>query len=131
MITLTQPQQEQAASLPTYRKLHQAMLAACIVFAPLVILLGFIFDPTNGVPPAPGATIVAFQAADPLRVQLFLFFNFVTPLFFPSARWPGMAGDEACAGAGNQRADIGAGGGIALVAVRGGGGDNRSYGSTG
>lgn len=68
---------------PAYRKLQHAVLAACIVLAPVVIFLGFAFDPTGGVPPQGKALIAAFQTAQPLRIQLFLFFNTITPYFFP------------------------------------------------
>lgn len=74
---------DQFAADPAYRKLHRAVFAACIVMAPLVIFLGFVFDPTGGVPPGGNATIAAFQTASPLRVQVFLFFNAITPYFFP------------------------------------------------
>ncbi|GCE21971.1 hypothetical protein [Dictyobacter kobayashii] len=68
---------------PVYRKLHRACLAACIVLAPLIVFLGFAFDPTGGVPPAPGGIFAAYQVASPLKIQLFLFFNAITPYFFP------------------------------------------------
>ena len=69
--------------VPTYRKLHLAFLAACIVLAPLVLFLGFFFDPTGGIPPAASAIFADFRAASPLRIQLFIFFNAITPYFFP------------------------------------------------
>lgn len=79
----TQPNQKPAASDPAYRKFHRACLAACIVLAPLVVFLGFAFDPTGGVLPGPSQIFADYQAASPLRIQLFLFFNAVTPYFFP------------------------------------------------
>ncbi len=82
-MALPQQSNQQHAADPVYRKLHRACLAVCIVVAPLVIFLGFVFDPTGGVPPGGSATIAAFQAVSPLRIQLFLFFNAITPYFFP------------------------------------------------
>ena len=64
---------------PAYRKLHRICLAACMMLAPLIVLLGFAFDPTGGVPPAPAEIFAAYQAASPLKIQLFLFFNAITP----------------------------------------------------
>ena len=68
---------------PAYRKLHRICLAACMMLAPLIVLLGFAFDPTGGVPPAPAEIFAAYQAASPLKIQLFLFFNAITPYVFP------------------------------------------------
>jgi hypothetical protein len=79
----SQPDQQSLISEPAWRTFYRAGLAACIVLAPLVLFLGFAFDPTGGVPPGGRATVAAFQAVSPLRVQLFLWFNAVTPYFFP------------------------------------------------
>ncbi|HLG60994.1 MAG TPA: hypothetical protein VKY19_03610 [Ktedonosporobacter sp.] len=68
---------------PAYRKLQRICLAGCIMLAPLIVLLGFAFDPTGGVPPAPAGIFAAYQAASPLKIQLFLFFNAITPYVFP------------------------------------------------
>ncbi len=75
--------QQSSVSDPAYRKLHRAFFAACIILAPLVLFLGFFFDPTGGVPPAASGIFADFRAASPLRIQLFLFFNAATPYFFP------------------------------------------------
>lgn len=82
-LSKTQSNLQSAASEPAYRKLHRACFAACIVLAPLVVFLGFAFDPTGGVPPAASEIFAAYQAASSLKIQLFLFFNAVTPFFFP------------------------------------------------
>lgn len=68
---------------PTYRKFQRFCLAACIILAPLIVFLGFAFDPTGGVPPAPASIFADYQIASPLRIQLFLFFNAITPYVFP------------------------------------------------
>ncbi len=77
-----QGDERRAARPLSYRMLTRAVLAACIVLAPLVIFLGFVVDPTHGVPQGSGDIYTAFRAADPQRVQWFLFFNAVTTYFF-------------------------------------------------
>lgn len=81
----THPNQNSAAAEPAYRKLQRACLATCIVLAPMMLLLGFAFDPTGGVgvPSSAGVLAANFQAASPLQIQLFLYFNAVTVYFFP------------------------------------------------
>ncbi len=81
-LSTSQPNQNAVVSEPIYRKVQRACLAVCIVLAPLVIFLGFLCDPQLGVPDW-NTIISTWQAANPLRLQLFLFFNVVTPLFFP------------------------------------------------
>ena len=77
------PRQEPGCDEPIYRKLHRIGLASCIALTPVIVFLGFAFDPTGGVPPAPAGIFAAYQAASPLRIQLFLFFNAITPYVFP------------------------------------------------
>lgn len=79
----TQPNQQPPAVEPAYLKFHRACIAACIILAPLVVFLGFAFDPTGGVPPDAREIFADYQAASPLKIQLFIFFNAVTPYFFP------------------------------------------------
>jgi hypothetical protein len=81
----TQPNQQSAGAEPFYRKFQRACLAACIVLAPVVLFLGFAFDPTGGVGVPSSVNVLAaeFKAASPLQVQLFLYFNAVTVYFFP------------------------------------------------
>ncbi|RAQ94057.1 hypothetical protein [Thermogemmatispora tikiterensis] len=76
---------QQHPAEPTYRTFLRACLAACIVLAPAVLLLGFAFDPTGGVGVPSSANVLAadFQAASLLQIQLFLYFNAVTVYFFP------------------------------------------------
>ena len=82
---LSHTSDQQWAADPVYRKFQRACLAACIVLAPLVLFLGFAFDPTGGVGVPAAAKVVAaeFKAASPLQTQLFLYFNAVTVFFFP------------------------------------------------
>ena len=84
-LSTTQSKQQQAASDPAYRKFQRTCLAACIVLAPVVLFLGFAFDPTGGVGVPSSVHVLAaeFKAASPLQVQLFLYFNAVTVYFFP------------------------------------------------
>lgn len=84
----TQPNQQPSlsVSVPAYRKLQCTFFAACIFLAPLVIFLGFVFDPQLGVPQtanAYSAYIVAARAENPVLFQWFLFFNVITPYVFP------------------------------------------------
>ncbi len=92
-LSQTQPNQQSAGAEPFYRKFHRACLAICIVLAPVVLFLGFAFDPTGGVgtpsnrlhilPSSAGVLAADFQAASPLQTQFFLYFNAVTVYFFP------------------------------------------------
>lgn len=92
-LSQTQPNQQSAGAEPFYRKFHRACLAICVVLAPVVLFLGFAFDPTGavGVPskcchilPSSARVLAAnFQAASPLQTQFFLYFNAVTVYFFP------------------------------------------------
>ncbi len=63
--------------------LRRIFFSVCIVFAPLILLLGFVFDPQLGVPTGAMAYIAALRVENPLMVQLFLVVFFVTPCFFP------------------------------------------------
>jgi hypothetical protein len=84
-LSTTRSNRQLAASEPAYRKFQRACLSACIVLAPLVLFLGFAFDPTGGVGVPSSVHVLAaeFKAASPLQVQLFLYLNAVTPYFFP------------------------------------------------
>ena len=82
-LSKTQPNQPSASSEPAYRKFHRACLAACIILAPLIVFLGFAFDPTGGVPPDARRIFADYQVANPTKIQLFIFFGAITPYFFP------------------------------------------------
>ena len=92
-LSQTQHNQQSAGAEPFYRKFHRACLAICVVLAPVVLFLGFAFDPTGGVgvpsnrlhllPSSARLLAANFQAASPLQTQFFLYFNAVTIYFFP------------------------------------------------
>ncbi|HEV2655477.1 MAG TPA: hypothetical protein VGT82_10980 [Ktedonobacteraceae bacterium] len=83
VLSKTQTDQKPVASYSAFRKFHRACIAACIILAPLVVFLGFAFDPTGGVPPEASKIFADYQAASPIKIQLFLFFNAITSYFFP------------------------------------------------
>lgn len=83
MARSTSEPHQRAASLPAARKLHRTIFALCIALAPLVVLLSFIVDPTDGVPQGAEAIFSAFRTATPLRIQLFLLANTVAVYLFP------------------------------------------------
>ncbi len=110
---------------PLYRTFHRACLAICVVLAPVVLFLGFAFDPTGGVgvpsnrfhllPSSAGVLAANFQAASPLQTQLFLYFNAVTVYFFPLS----FIGLGLLALAGNSWDDLRVGGVAPFCGVRG------------
>jgi hypothetical protein len=79
----TDTEQQAAADRPAYRKLQSAVLAVCLVLAPLVIALGFALDPELGVPHWGSITILAWQHANPLRIQWLFIVNLITLYVFP------------------------------------------------
>ncbi len=72
---------------PVYRRLHRAFFAACIVLAPLLISGWFTLCPQYGDPGCPGghhlAVLVAYRAANPFLLNVFLFLNLVIPYLYP------------------------------------------------
>lgn len=66
-----------------YHTFHRICLVVCVVLAPVIVFLGFAFDPPGSVPHAPAGIIAVYQATSPLRIQFFLFFNAITPYVFP------------------------------------------------
>ncbi len=76
-------------SVPAYRRLHHAFLAACIILAPLVMAGWFALCPQYGDPTCPNvsrssdAVFAAFRAADPRLMQVFYILNLVIPYLYP------------------------------------------------
>jgi hypothetical protein len=84
----TQPNQQITVSIPVYRKLHHAFFAVCIVLAPLTLSLWFTLCPQYGDPACPNmanylGVLVAYRAANPLLLQVFLFLNLAIPYVYP------------------------------------------------
>jgi len=78
----------QPAAEPLYRTLRRAVFAACIILAPLLLALWFDLCPQYGDPACPNnshplAVLVAYRAANPLLLQMFLFLNLVIPYVYP------------------------------------------------
>jgi hypothetical protein len=84
-LSQTQPDRQSAGAEPFYRTFQRACLAACIIIAPLVLFLGFAFDPTGGLGVLENLHGVAasLKAVSPLQIQCFLYLNAVTVYFFP------------------------------------------------
>jgi hypothetical protein len=71
---------------PGYLKLGRAILALCIVLAPLMLSLWFGLCPPFGDPTCPAqgtAAIAAFRTMNPQLKQIFLFANIVIPYVYP------------------------------------------------
>ena len=81
------PNQQHSAD-PVYRKLHRALLALCIVLAPLILSLWFGLCPTganDAACPDQGsalAVFAAFRAMNPQLMQLFLFLSLLLPYLY-------------------------------------------------
>ena len=79
------PTRQIAATEPVYRKLHRAFFALCIVLAPLTHSFWFSLCPQYGNPACLTAgnnllgVLVAYRAANPLLIQIFLVINVVIP----------------------------------------------------
>jgi|SRR5579859_2730155 len=77
-----------AARVPAHLWLQRAILAGCILLAPLSLAGWFALCPQYGDPACPNSTqplavFVAFRAANPMLLQLFLFFNVMVPYLYP------------------------------------------------
>jgi hypothetical protein len=75
-------------STPAYRVLQRALLAACILVAPLVMASWFALCPEYGNPGCPDTSnplgnLVAYRAAGPVLLQAFLWLNVLVPYLFP------------------------------------------------
>lgn len=83
----TSPTRQPAASEPAYRRLHRVFFALCIILAPLLVSGWFALCPQYGDPGCPGghhlAILVAYRAANPLLLNIFLFLNLVIPYLYP------------------------------------------------
>jgi len=85
-MALSQQSSQQQAADPVYRKLHRAFFALCILLAPLILSLWFGLCPEYGNPACPvgtHATLVAFRTANPLLLQLFFVFTFISAYVYP------------------------------------------------
>ena len=79
---------QQRAADPVYRKLHRAFFALCMVLAPLMLSGWFALCPQYGDPACPNmanhlGVLVAYRAANPLLLRVFLFLNLVIPYLYP------------------------------------------------
>ncbi len=82
----TQPKQQPAASEPFYRTFHRAFFALCLLLGPLCVSAWFGLCPEYGNPACPvgtSATLAAFQAANPLLLQLFFVVSFLSAYLYP------------------------------------------------
>lgn len=74
-----------ASCVAAYVQVQRGVLAGCVVRAPLVIGLSFVFDPTHGVPHGATSIFTAFRAAGAAQIQTFLWLNTLAVfLFAPS-----------------------------------------------
>lgn len=64
IISNTQSEQVTVATVPTYRKVHHAFFAACIVLGPLLAVVGFAINPTIGVTVGHDAIAASVAAND-------------------------------------------------------------------
>jgi len=87
---LSDQSNQQRPDDPVYRKLHRAFFAVCMLLAPLTLSLWFGLCPQYGDPACPNntnylAVLVAYRAANPLLLQVFLFINIVIPYVYPAS----------------------------------------------
>jgi hypothetical protein len=79
---------QQLVADPVYRKLHRAVLAACLLLAPLSLAGWFTLCPQYGDPTCPSsvhpdAVFAAFRAANPVLLQIFFYLNLIIPYIYP------------------------------------------------
>ncbi|WP_376797330.1 hypothetical protein [Thermogemmatispora sp.] len=85
----TRLNQQSAGAEPFYRKLHRPFFALCIVLAPLILSFWFSLCPQYGNPACLTVennllgVLVAYRAANPLLIQIFLVINVVIPSLYP------------------------------------------------
>lgn len=79
--------QQQKAPVPAYRRFYLAVLAACIVLAPLTLAAWFQLCPTNDVGcPDQGSSVAvyaAFRATPPVVMRVFLLLSVAAPYLYP------------------------------------------------
>jgi hypothetical protein len=88
MTTVATPSAPDGGTQPAYRLLQAGILAACILVAPLVMASWFALCPEYGNPGCPDTsnplgTLVAYRAAPPILLQIFLWLNVLVPYLFP------------------------------------------------
>ena len=84
VVSNLRPNRNNVSSLPAYRKFQRAILAICLVLAPLAITLAFALDPQLGIPKGDIHTqIAAAQAVNPVQFQLYPVFYLLTAFVFP------------------------------------------------
>lgn len=88
-MALSQQSRQQRTAEPAYRKLHRAFFAACIVLAPLALIVWFGLCPTgagDAACPDQGSSLAvfaAFRTMNPQLMQLFLFLSLILPYLYP------------------------------------------------
>lgn len=85
---LSNTSNQQRVADPAYRKLHRVFFAVCLLLAPLALSLWFSLCPQYGNPQCPTSNdplsvLVAYRAANPLLIQVFLFINMIVPYVYP------------------------------------------------
>jgi hypothetical protein len=79
---------QRSVHIPAYQRLQRLILALCILLAPLSLAGWFALCPQYGDPACPNgaqplAIFVAFRAANPTLLNLFLFINLIVPYLYP------------------------------------------------
>ena len=87
-ISMPRPDVTQSERLPVALKLLGVMLALCSVLAPLALAGWFALCPLYGDPGCPNgaqsqSVFIAFRAANPILLQLFLAINLIVPYLYP------------------------------------------------
>jgi hypothetical protein len=82
------PADNRAVRPPAYLRLQQVVLALCLLLAPLSLAGWFALCPQYGDPACPNntqplAVFVAFRAANPILLRLFLFITLIIPYLYP------------------------------------------------
>lgn len=79
--------QQRKAAVPAYRRFYLAVLAACVVLAPLTLAAWFQLCPTGDVGcPDQGSSVAvyaAFRATPPVLMRVFLLLSVAAPYLYP------------------------------------------------